>query len=265
MKPDHIIYYSDPLSDDFAQTAIHTRDVEAGFPYVRKSRPWNYFAALLYYLVAVPVVYLISKVYLGLKFENRDASFQIKGTGFFLYGNHTRYLDAFLPALAAFPNRAYVVSNPDAVSLPFLKNLVLMLGVIPLPTKFTGMRSFLSTISQRYQENACVAIFPEAHIWPFYTGIRPFPDTAFRYPVKENAPVIAMVTTYRKRRGVFRFLKKPGMTVTLSQPMYPRQDLAPKQAQQELRDRVHHFMVEVSSSRENVAYIRYEPILNEEI
>ena len=110
-----------------------------------------------------------------------------------------------------------------------------------------------------------MAIFPEAHIWPFYTGIRPFPDTAFRYPVKENAPVIAMVTTYRKRRGLFRFLKKPGMTVTLSQPMYPRQDLAPKQAQQELRDRVHHFMVEVSSSRENVAYIRYEPILNEEI
>ena len=83
MKPDHIIYYSDPLSDDFAQTAIHTRDVEAGFPYVRKSRPWNYFAALLYYLVAVPVVYLISKVYLGLKFENRDASFQIKARDFF--------------------------------------------------------------------------------------------------------------------------------------------------------------------------------------
>lgn len=265
MKPDHIIYYSDPLTDDFAQTSIHTKDVEANFPFARESWPWNLFAALLYYLVAVPVVYLISKVYLGLQFENRSVLSQIKGTGFFLYGNHTRYLDAFLPALTAFPKRAYVVSNPDAVSLPLLKNLVLMLGVIPIPTKFTGMRPFLSAVSQRFKSGACVAIFPEAHIWPFYTGIRPFSDTAFRYPIRENAPVIAMVTTYRRRRGLFSLLKKPGMTVTLSQPMYLRQDLSPKNAQQELRDRVYQFMVEVSSSKDNVEYIHYEPMPKEEI
>lgn len=259
MKSERVIYYNDPLEDDFSPLPIRTREVAQGFPFHRSSFLWNLAAALLYYCIAVPIVFLISKVYLGLQFENRQVLVQLSGTGFFLYGNHTRMLDAFLPAMTTFPKKSYVVANPDAVSLPFLKNLVLMLGVIPIPTRFSGMRDFLGTIQRRYQEGSCIAIFPEAHIWPFYTGIRPFPDTAFRYPVQQQAPVVAMVTTYRRRKGLFRWLKKPGMTVTLSQPMYPRTDLSPTQAREELRDRVHAFMVEVSSSRENVEYIRYAP------
>ena len=259
MKSDRVFYYSDPLQDDFAGLGIQTKDVSSDFPFIRGSWLWNVLAFLIYYLIAAPIVFLISKVYLGLRFENREVLDQLQNTGFFLYGNHTRYLDAFLPAMTSFPKKAYVVANPDAVSLPCLKNLVLMLGVIPIPTKFAGMRNFMSTISQRYEEGACVAIFPEAHIWPFYTGIRPFQDTTFRYPVKENAPVIAMVTTYRTRRGLSRLFKKPGMTVTLSDPMYPREDLSPRKAQEELRDRVYRFMVDISSSRENIEYIHYEP------
>lgn len=259
MKSERVIYYSDPLEDDFSPLPIRTREVAQGFPFLRRSFLWNLAAALLYYCIAVPIVFLISKVYLGLRFENRQVLQQLSNTGYFLYGNHTRMLDAFLPAMTAFPKKAYVVANPDAVSLPFLKNLVLMLGVIPIPTRLSGMRDFLSTIQQRGQAGDCVAIFPEAHIWPFYTGIRPFPDTAFRYPVQQDLPVVAMVTTYRRRRGLLRWVKKPAMTVTISQPMYPRTDLSPSRAREELRDRVHDFMVEVSSTHENVAYIRYAP------
>lgn len=258
MKSERVIYYSDPLEDDFAVLNIRTREVGAEFPFVRRSFLWRLVAFLLYYMIAVPLVFLISKLYLGLHFENRDVLRQLQDTGYFLYGNHTRALDAFLPAMAAFPKRAYVVANPDAVSLPGLQWLVLMLGVIPIPTKFSGMRRFMSTVSQRCREGSCVAIFPEAHIWPFCTEIRPFADTSFRYPVKEGLPVVAMVTTYRRRKGLFRLLHRPGMTITLSEPMYPRQDLSPKKAQEELRDRVHRFMVETAASRENVAYIRYE-------
>ena len=67
-----------------------------------------------------------------------------------------------------------------------------------------------------------LAIFPEAHIWPFYTGIRPFSATSFRYPEKLNAPVVAMVTTYRKAARSVSLFRRPGMTVTLSEPFYPR-------------------------------------------
>ncbi len=259
MATKRTIYYTDPLTDDFARTHIHTKEVGADFPFVHRSFLWNFFAKALYYCIAVPIVFLISKVYLGLKYENRRVLRQLRNTGYFLYGNHTRMLDAFLPAMTAFPKKAYVISNPDAVSLPFLQTLVTMLGVIPIPNKFSGMRQFLSSVQQRYRENNVIAIFPEAHIWPFYTGIRPFSDTSFRYPEKLGAPVVAMVTTYRRRRGLGRLLRRPGMTITLSEPFYPDAALSAREAQQKLRDQVYHFMVSVASSHENICYFDYQP------
>ncbi|MBR0162265.1 MAG: hypothetical protein IJQ02_13405, partial [Oscillospiraceae bacterium] len=106
--------------------------------------------------------------------------------------------------------------------------------------------------------NACVAMFPEAHIWPYYTGIRPFPDTSFRYPVKENAPAVAMVVTYRKRKGLFRFLKRPAITVSFSEIMMPDRSLTPRKAQRALRNRALAFMEAVTGSKDQICYIRYE-------
>lgn len=257
--PAKTVYYQDPLTDDFATLNIRTKDVTAAFPFLRDSRLWKLGAAFLYYVIAVPVIFVISKVYLGLRFENRKVLRQLRDTGYFLYGNHTRALDAFLPALSAFPKKAYVVASPDAVSLPGLKNLVLMLGVIPIPSHFSAMRQFIKAVSRRCRDGNCVAIFPEAHIWPFCTQIRPFPDTSFRYPIRENVPAVAMVTTYRRRKGLFRVLRRPGMTVTFSEPMYPREELTPKGAQEELRNRVYDFMVATAQTKENVTYIHYEP------
>lgn len=257
--PPKTIYYQDPLTDDFATLNIRTREVGPTFPYLRSSLLWRLASSFLYYVVAVPIVFVISKVYLGLRFENRKVLRQLKNTGYFLYGNHTRALDAFLPALSSFPKKAYIVANPDAVSLPFLKNLVLMLGVIPIPNQFSGMRKFIHTITQRSQQGHCIAIFPEAHIWPFCTEIRPFSDTSFRYPVRESLPAVAMVTTYRRRKGLMRLLRRPAMTVTFSEPMYPDTTLSPKHAQEDLRDRAFRFMTETAATKENIAYIQYEP------
>ncbi len=257
MEPEKTVYYTDPLNDDFAGTGIKTKKVDGGFPYEHRSRLWNIAAYALYYIVAVPLVYIASKLYLGLRFENRSVLKKVRKTGYYLYGNHTRDLDAFVPAMAAFPKKAYIITNPDAVSLPFLYNVVQMLGAIPIPTELSGMRPFMAAVFRRIEQKKCVTIYPEAHVWPFYTGIRPFVSTSFHYPVKDGAPVVAMVTKYRKRKGLFFLAKKPGMTVTFSEPMYADSSLTPKNAQEELRGRVYDFMKKTSSSGENIEYIRY--------
>lgn len=259
MRDKRVIYYSDPLQDDFASNHITAREIGPEYSFVHKGILWRAMSFLLYYLIAIPIVFLVSKVYLGLRIENREVLKDCVGSGYFLYGNHTRALDAFLPAFTAFPKRAYVVANPDAVSVPFLGNIAAMLGVLPIPTKFSGMREFLSAIEARYQQGNVVAIFPEAHIWPFYTDIRPFSDTSFRYPARLHAPVVAMVTTYRKRRGLFAFCRRPGMTVTLSEPISPDPALSPKEAQEWLREQVYRFMKQVSDTKENIEYIAYRP------
>ena len=257
MKDDRVRYYSDPVNDDFAGTNINTCQVGADFPFVRSSAAWKVIAFIVYYIIAIPIVFLVSKLYLGLRFENREALRSLRGKGFYLYGNHTQVLDAFVPAMAAFPKKAYIIAGPDVVSIPGLKHIVMMLGALPIPTELSAMPGFLAAISQRYKEKGCIAIYPEAHIWPFYTGVRPFSDTSFHYPVKENAPVVAMVTTYRRRKGLFRWVKKPGMTVVFSEPMTPDPSLPPRKAQQELRDRVYRFMKETAEGRDQVEYIRY--------
>ena len=258
MRGERIVYYSDEQNDDFAGTKIRKCTVDKSFPFLHRSAIWNGLAFIVYYIIAVPIVFLVCKLYLGLRFENRRVLRPLRHTGYYLFGNHTRALDAFVPAMAAFPKRACIVADADAVSLPLLRNIVQMLGAIPIPTDFSGMRGFMEAVSVRCAQGRCVAVYPEAHIWPFYTGIRPFPDTSFRYPVKDSVPAVAMVTTYRKRRGLFRLAKRPGMTVTFSDPMYPAPNLSSKAAQRDLRDRAYAFMAETAATKENIAYIRYE-------
>ena len=254
MKKERVIYYSDPLTDDFAGNSIKTRHIPANYRYIHKSLVWRVVCFVVYYVVAIPLVWLMAKLLLGLKFENRKVMKGLRKQSVFLYGNHTQVLDAYIPSLAVFPKCAYIVANPDAVSIPGIKLLVIMLGVLPIPSELAGFRHLLEAIKTRCTEKACIAIYPEAHIWPFYTGIRPFPDASFRYPVITDSPVVAMVTTYRKRA----LCRRPGMTITFSEPFYPDRSLPPREAQADLRQKAFAFMEGVSKNREQVEYIRYE-------
>ncbi len=253
-----VIYYRDELHDDFAGTSITAQTVDGSFRYTRGGL-FEARSSLLYRLVALPLAYLISKLYLGVRFKNRKALKGLKG-GYFIYGNHTRVLDVFMPPLAAFPRRAYTVSSPDAVSIKGLRRLVMLLGCLPLPTGVSGMEGFCGAVQKRIAQGACVAVFPEAHVWPFYTGIRPFPATSFRYPAKLGVPCVSVTATYRKRRGLFRLCRRPATTFWVGEPQFPDMSLPLKERAQRLRDAVYAEMCEVSSTRENVEYIKYVKI-----
>lgn len=127
-----------------------------------------------------------------------------------------------------------------------------MLGGIPIATTFGGMRRFTAAISDYSKKNKVIMIYPEAHIWPYYTGIRPFKDVSFKYPAKENKPVFCFTRVFRKR-----FLRsRPGVTVYIDGPFFPKSDLSVKENQKYLRDKVYETMVKRSKAS-NVEYIRY--------
>ena len=100
-----------------------------------------------------------------------------------------------------------------------------------------------------------VALYPESHIWPWYTGIRPFGDSSFDYPVKDNVPCVAFTTTYRRRK-IFKN-GKPLITVTVSEPFYPGPSLPRQAARRDLRDRAYSFMCGVASAPGNYEYVKY--------
>jgi hypothetical protein len=68
--------------------------------------------------------------------------------------------------------------------MPYLGRVTPYMRGLPLPDDMAATRNFTSAIEKRIDEGAAVFIYPEAHIWPYYTGIRPFGDASFSYPIK---------------------------------------------------------------------------------
>lgn len=254
-----IVYYHDPLHDDFAPTngRIQRKQINADFPYEHKGPLWNALAFIVYRLTMTPFLFLYCKLVFGLRIENRKALRGLPG-GCFLYGNHTNTLaDAFIPTLLAFPRRASIVTAADTVSIPCLRNIVQMLGAIPLADTIDGTRQFLAALHRRLERRQAIMIYPEAHIWPYYNGIRPFPDTAFAYPVREQVPAVGAVVVYRQRK-LLRFLP-PCITVVVSDPFYPDPALPPRSARRALHQKVYTFMCDTVAQRHSYAHIEYLP------
>ncbi len=248
------IYYSDPLHDDFANNGIKSKSLPKNYKYIRKNPVRRSFDFLLHHCVAIPVGYVYQKVRFREKIVNRRALMPYLVSGFYLYGNHTRAAgDAFTPNMIAFPRKAFIVTSSDAVAIPGVRQLVASLGGIPLPDTLSGMRKFRDALAKR-SRHGCVCIYPEAHIWPYYTGIRPFPDTAFRYPVEYGKPVFAFTVTYQKRK----YHLSPKTVVYIDGPFFPDPALTTRENSAMLREMVYTAMLKRSkrSTYERYRYVQ---------
>ncbi|HEY8364618.1 MAG TPA: lysophospholipid acyltransferase family protein [Haloplasmataceae bacterium] len=262
MKPKKTFYYKDLINDDFAGTKINTSDIEEDFVFVNNNLIWRILSFIIYYFIAIPLVYIFCKLVYHVKIHKPKGFKKLKG-GYFLYANHTGFYDAFTTNLVNFPKRSYIIANRDVVSIKGIRNIVMLLGAIPIPCNNRTMIKFLEAIEKRYNQKKCIVIFPEAHIWPYYNKIRPFKPTSFRYPIKLNAPCVAMCTTYRKRKGLFKN-GHPYIDVYVSEPFYPNLELSSKEAQLDLRNRIYKWLDECASNNENVEYYKYIAIENKE-
>lgn len=252
-KKKKVIYYNDALTDDFAGTHITKTVVDETFPYIHKSRLWKITADIVYYGIAFPLVWFFERVILGMRFVNKNAVKQCKDTPYFLYGNHTGWYDAFTPNLISLPRRNRIIVAADTVSIKGLRSIVQMLGAVPIPTTVRGMKKFVQTVDS-FHKDCTLTIYPEAHIWPYFTGVRPFPDTSFGYAVKHNSPVFAFFTAYTAPKGLLGWCRKANMTVYVSDPIYPDPNLSPREARKDLRDKVYAFMAEKSQLSDYEVY-----------
>lgn len=252
-SPIKTVYYTDERNDEFSAPVIHPRVIDENWDYAPTGSAWKAKHFLAYRLCAMPLAWLYCKLVLHSTFRNLEVLKAAEGTGCFVYGNHTQQIsDAFLPNLALCPRQVFVIVHPDNVSMPVLGNVTPYLGALPLPGNLKAMRNFKAALKQRIEESCCILIYPEAHIWPYYTGIRDFPATSMKYPVELGVPSYAMTTTYRRRR----FGKRPRTVTYLDGPFYPDTSLSPRQQVQDLRDRIHEAMVQ-RSRKSDCEYIRY--------
>ncbi|MBQ8392866.1 MAG: 1-acyl-sn-glycerol-3-phosphate acyltransferase [Clostridia bacterium] len=252
-----IIYYDDEKNNEFSGITKNTVSVDKSFRYIKKGFFHSALTFIVYRIIMTPIAYLWSKLKFGLKVKNKKVLSQHRKEGYFIFSNHTLMAgDAFIPNVYAFPKKVYMVVHPDNISTKGTKGFIMMCGAIPTPTSIDGYRGFLSAVEQRIREGGAVCVYPEAHIWPYYTKIRDFSDTSFAYPVKLDAPVFSATVTYTKRR----LRKTPKATVYIDGPFYPCKELKPREAQKELRNRVYSTMVDRSnhSTYERIKYVKRE-------
>lgn len=244
----------DQADDDFGVVSKHvrTRPIDETYPYTHKNLLWRLVSAFLYYVVAPIPVWVMSKIY-GMRIHGRRS---IRGLGgCYIYGNHTHWTDVLIPYLISFPTRAYIVTGPTAVSVPLVRHLVSMLGGLPLNPTARGKVVFREALDRAVKGGSPVAIFPEAHEWPYYNGIREFPPYSFTYPVRTSEPVVAYVVTYRRRRVAWY---PPRMTVTVGSPILPETWKGSSDPKGFLRDRVLGFMRDTARDLDSYAWIEYD-------
>ena len=248
MKRQKIIYYQDELNDEFSTAKITPRKIDGGYRYL----PRGSLCFFWYRIVATPLAFLYTKLFLRHTVKGAKTLRKYAKGGCFCYGNHTQAVgDALIPSMLAFPSKAYVIVHPANVSMPALGRVTPSLGALPLPDDLAAYRNFikaLDTVSAAHP----VFIYPEAHIWPYYTGIRPFSDGSFVYPLRSGAPVFAFTNTYQ--RG--RFFKRPKTVTYVDGPFYPDQSLPPSARKKDLRDRVYNAMC-ARAKNSDVNYIEY--------
>lgn len=248
-----IIYYTDELNDEFSLAQITPKNIDGDYIYCHGSLFKRFTHFFWYRVIATPIAFLYTKAVFGHKTVNKKIFKKYRNVGYFMYGNHTQDIaDAFIPNTINFPKTNYVIVHPNNVSMPVLGRITPSLGALPLPDDMKAYKNFHSAIEKRISEKRCVVVYPEAHIWPYYTKIRPFPDTSFSYPVKLSTPTFCFTNTYQKRR----FRKRPRIVTYIDGPFYPDASLPTRKQASELRERVYKCMC-ARAENSNVEIIKY--------
>lgn len=253
MQKEQTVYYNGE-DDDFEGDGIKAIKIDDSYKYIHDNLIWKFVSFILYRLIATPIAYIYVKFKYNLKIVNKEVLKKYKKQGYFMYANHTQVMgDAFIPSIVNFPKKVQVVVHPNNVSIPFWGNIIKFLGALPIPNDVASGRNFISAISSYLRKNNVIMIYPEAHVWSYYTKIRNFSSSTFKYPIKENMPTFAMTITYKKRK-----FGAPRIIAYIDGPFFAKDGFNIKEKQEDLKTKVYDTMKKRALNND-VEYIKYKP------
>lgn len=252
-KENRKIYYYKNLDEDIIESKKQDYKLKENYKWINNNIIYKICASILY-IIAYVISFFYYKLFLHVKIENRKILNKYKKQGYFLYGNHTQPIgDVIIPAHVCKNKRIYTVVSPANLGVVGIGRFLPMLGALPIPTNIKDTKKMLEAIEQRIKQKKCVVIYPEAHVWPYYTKIRKFSASSFKFPVHCEVPSFSMTTTYKKRK----FGKKPKIIVYVDGPFIPDEKLGKKEREEKLCDEIYNCMQE-RSKNSTYEYIEYK-------
>lgn len=227
--------------------------IDENYKYLPTNKFLKSLSFLIYKFIATPFAFITFKIFKHIKFHNAKILKQYKKGGYFIYANHTnQYLDGLCPALICFPKKPYIIVNSANTTIPIIGKYLKLFGALPVPNSINATKNLYNAINTILSQNNPILIYPEAHLWPYYTKIRNFSTVSFRYPVKFKKPVFTFTTVYKKRKH----RKFPKIEIYVDGPFFANENLNEKLAQEELRNIVFDKLDE-RSNLSNYEYVKY--------
>lgn len=244
------IYYYDDFDGDVVKSKNQEYILKENYKWIHKNvffKIWSYILYVIFFIFS----FIYAKLILRVSIKNRKV---LKGkSSYYLYINHTQEMgDAFVPPIITRYKRPYFIVNKANLGIPILGKLLPALGAIVIPDGIHDMLKFRKALKY-YGEKHPIVVYPEAHVWPYYTKIRPFNTSSFQLAVEDEKEVYCATTTYQKSN----FFKRPKIVICVDGPFICDENLSKKENVKKLEKFVHDKMT-YRSKNSNVEYVTYK-------
>src|SRR5699024_12184657 len=104
-------------------------------------------------------------------------------------GNHTSHMLDVFTLLTILPiKNFYAIANQANWGIPFIGKYLVRYGGLPVGKNMKQSLKLIKAIQTVIKDKKGeILIYPEAHVWPYYTKIRQFDATSMQCPVKLKA------------------------------------------------------------------------------
>ncbi len=251
MKKNGVFYYESEKDDFFSQDKPLPK-IDENYKY-KKGFWGRLYEFFLHRIVAPPIAFPYIKLFLREKYYGKEKLKAYRKQGYFLYLNHTQPVaDAVSPNVMIFPKKLHIIVNKENLALPGIGSATKYLGAIPLPDNLKASKNFSDAIARAISRGSAVALYPEAHVWPYYTGIRDFGAECLEPAIKNNAPVFTATRVYKARKKG----KKPKHEIYIDGPFFPDTELSKREAREKLKSEILAAMRE-RATLSDVEWIKY--------
>lgn len=211
-------------------------DIDENYEYVPKNNIFQFFSNILYYFIAFPILYVLTKIVYDFKIEGMENLENIE-SGAISVSNHVLILDCAMVGLALRHKRVFYTTQEDSFKIPFVRKLIRLLRAIPIPSEAKNKPHFFNALHDLLSKGHVVHFYPEASLWPYYDKIRNFKSGAFRFALKNDVPIIPMVFTFREPRKFRKlFKRKKDVTLKILSPVKYDKSLTDENYRQSIND-----------------------------
>ena len=225
------------------------KDIDENYNFVNKNIFFRFFSFILRCIAVFFMGPWIKHRY-KLEIIGKENIKLVKRKGVIVTVNHVHNFDNLLVGTRILNKRkCYFITLKDNINMPIVGFFLRSLGGIPIPSNLKAMPSFERSINQLLNKKKAIIICPEASLWPYYRGVRPFKKGAFRFAVNNSTPVLPVVISFRRKlrkkhakKGKEKY--KYFFTVHIGKPLEADTTLEKRKQAVELTNRTYIFYKE---------------------